>query len=1183
MRKWRPAGLALVLAAVTTGAHCQQVRTLSEHASAASAAAKSVVAFDPARYLHSTQSTDMAFDWHGSYPMSPSAWQENEKKIYAALFAGHKYQTLVVPFEVTHYGFDRATRSLMTVELSRAIGRAQGKPMPDPFLVERALGDGARTVRRDQAKDLARLIGAKRIIWCYVGHLEDGKMKIFLLDTTAQVIRGRAYFRLSALRSYQEVSFSDGNPPLEAYRAVLPKLLKDLGYVAAASPKRVKSSFRANTLPATPLGLASGKENPARDAYFLQLLGALTPRREERERERLYEKSLLATERMAPASPQYHALKARAYLHLGLRPAALKVLGKPATVEEKALQAALNGNLPGLRALIRHEKQLVPRMLEMLEANRIAADYGVLTKKDSAAAAASLELPGKIWPVLAARAFIDWDGWSQQDNLVLKQILDEQLPIQGYTANGIVGGAMAIGDLDRARTSAELSVLEHVHRLLAANPAKWCCADPVDRPTVEDYLDVVNAIATDNLMRRAHLYTMIQGRPAHALEFLGEIQGVFAGYPEFALERGYAEWQQAQQAEGEARNGEERAALLDALNAMYWSHGQTRVAADAWGLMGELKRMDFGTIGNWYGADLPFRSFYPNWARGLDPAPFVRNSLAALKNSASDFSPVNDLEALLEEGSHRDPAQMQAVLRQIDGRFAGCPGRDLLFANLSINKGDVAAAEVDLRKGIADAPRDWRAYSMLGKLYFGLAQPEKSARVFMSYPGFRKNAPENPVDVSNHAYEAASGFYWSGEFALAKPLYRIAADLDTGSAASISSAVRLAMLDGDYRRVIGGLLVRAQRYGSAYAFRDYLGMLHAMGYSKEAWSAFDALLPRLHASQLWETALVGQRMQRMSEAEIVAWASRSDFRNVGVVRGDAAVYLVRAGITDRMPSSSLAKSVGRLAWPVWHLPHWHDMVVRAGPTAMQREVLGPDVTQAGSVLPLGVLERQAKVPVTSDLESFVRGYRDLRLGRAAAAAAIFRDVSVSYDLRLPELGYLLPYYAFAAARAGDTSGVESILKRIEPEYRAFDYFLAEAAIAGLRSRTKTALASLRKALYRRPYTEERPVYTEYQYAEMVEWLYQATHEDAYRKLALDWVKKVEVFTPWYAWPYAMQAELDHDKAGRRRAIAMAAYLDPGSERLAKLPKAEVARAVRAFTGLNPFLQLSASARKKSGI
>lgn len=1194
MKKWRALGLALLLTAVAAWGYLyfqpvsrSPVRPKFRTLSPAEMKSRTVDVGGGRRV--GAPAPDMGLGSTGSYPKPASAWRVNERKLYGGLLAGRSYEVVVVPCQVQMYGFDQSTRSLMTIELSRAIGRARGKPMPDPYVVERALGDGVRRHKFWTPLNFGWDIGAQRMIECSVGHLRDGKMTITLKDwkfdrkSPSAVAAGvRAQLGRSVTRSYEHLAFSDEKPPLEVYRAMLPKIVKDLGYdPAAASPKRVESSFTGNELPETPLGLTEGQANPARDAYYLQLLGALTPRREERERERLFEKSLLAIERMKRDSPQYRVLKARAYMHLGLRPAALKVLGTPATLEEKALHAALNGNLPELRASIAQETRLVPRMLEMLEATAIAADYGVLTQKDAAAAAASLKLPGKIWQIVVARAFIDWDGWSQQDNLVLKQVLDEELPIKGYTAEGIVRGAMAIGDMAKARTSLNLSVLEHVRRLLTADPAKWCCTMPDDRPTARDYLDFMEATATDNLMRRAHLFTMIQGSPESALEFLSSIQGVYDGYPEFALERAYAESQQAKQAEAAAREGLGRAADLDALNAVYWSGGQTRVAADGRSLLGDMRRMDFGYIGRWYASDLPFRPYFPSWEGGPNSDPDVRNSLAALKNSVSDFYPVQELEFLLERIRH-EPAELQTVVQRIEDRFAGCPERDLFFAKMSMKKNDVAAAEAHMREGIADAPGDWRAYSKLGTLLFKRGEPQKAAQIFMSYPGFRKGASQNAVDVSNDAYEAGSNFYWSGEFALAKPLYRIAADLDTGSAASISSSIRLAMLDGDYGAALAGSLARAQRYGSAYAYRDYLGMLHAMGYSKEAWSAFDALVPRLRASQLWETALVGQRIQRKSEADIVAWAGRSDFRNVGVMRSDAAVYLVRAGVTDRMPSDSLAKSVGTLAWPVWYLPHWRNMVVRAGPTDMQHEVLGPDETHAGSILPFGVLEKQAKDPVTSDLVSFVQAYRDLRLGDASNAAAVFKGLSASYDLRHPELSYLLPYYAYAATRAGDTAGIESILSRFEPEDQSFDYFLAQAAMAGLKGDTGTALASLRKALYRRPYTEERPVYTEFQYAEMLEWLYRDTGKPAYRELALDWVKKVEVFTPWYAWPYAMQAELDHDKAGRRRAIAMAAYLDPGSERLAKLPKAEVAGAVRAFKGLNPFLQLSANVRK-SGI
>lgn len=1193
MRKWLPLGLALLLPVVAAcsdfshpidrppSQNNNQHRALSPAEMKARIKARTVDVGGGHRVR--SPAPDMGMQNTGSYPKPVSAWQANERKLYGSLLARHSYKVLVVPCQVEIYGFDQPTRSLMTIELSRAIERARGKPLPDPYVVERAFGDGIR--RPDYRVSLN--VGAKRIISCYVGHLRDGNMTITIGDeelnprpTGSEAAAGRVPLERYHVHSYEYLAFSDQNPPLDVYRAMLPKILKDLGYDAVASPKRVESSFTANKLPATPFGLIGRQPNPARDAYYLQLLGALTPRREERERERLFEKSLLAIERMKRDSPQYRALKARAYMHLGLRPAALKVLGMPSTAEEKALRAALNGNLPELKASIARERQLVPRMLEMLEANEIAVDYGVITRKDATAAAASLKLPGKIWPVVVARAFINWDTWSQQDNLVLKRILDKQLPIQGYTADGILHGAMAIGDPDKVRTSIDLSVFEHVHRLLAADPAKWCCAMPVDRPTVRDYLDFIGAMATDNLMRRAHYLTIIQGSPDSALKFLSGIQSVYDGYPEFALERAYAESKQAQQAEGAAQEGEGRAALLDALNAMYWSNGQTRVAADAYYLSAELHRRDFGNVGSWYSNDRPFRPFFPD-SEGRDTTIYLRNALAALRNSVSDFWPVRELESTLEKMRHK-PFDMQTIIRQIKGRFEGCPERDLFFAKRSMKKNDVAEAEAHMREGIADAPGYWRAYSMLGQLFLKLAQPEKSAKVFMSYPGFRKNAPGNPVGISNDAYEAGSDFYWSGDFALAKPLYRIAADLDTGSDASISSAIRLAMLDGNYARALAGSYVRAQRYNSPYAYRDYLGLLHAMGHSKEAWSAFDALVPRLRASPLWETALVGQRMQRMSEAEIVAWANRPVFRDLGKTRNFAAVYLVRAGITDRMPSVSLAKSVAALAWPVWRLPQWHGYVLRAGRSGALPRIVGPKAPFGGAVLPTGVFESVAKEPVTSDLVSFVKAYRALRLGDASGAVKIFRGLTQNYDLTNPELRYLLPYYAFAAARSGETSAVESILNRIEPDKRGFDYFLAKAAISGLAGKTKDALGLLKRALYQRPSTVERPVYTDYQYAGMLEWLYNVTGKPEYHDLALDWVKKVERFTPWYAWPYAIQAELDHDGAGRRRAIAMTAYLDPGSERLAKLPKAKVARAVRAFKGHNPFLQVFAKP-KNNGI
>ena len=74
---------------------------------------------------------------------------------------------------------------------------------------------------------------------------------------------------------------------------------------------------------------------------------------------------------------------------------------------------------------------------------------------------------------------------------------------------------------------------------------------------------------------------------------------------------------------------------------------------------------------------------------------------------------------------------------------------------------------------------------------------------------------------------------------------------------------------------------------------------------------------------------------------------------------------------------------------------------------------------------------------------------------------------------------------------------------------------------------------------------------------------------------------MEAFSPWYAWPYAMEAKLSTNKGERGRAIAMACYLDKRSERLAKVRKSEIDAAVKAFANRNPFLRAPDASKERS--
>jgi tetratricopeptide (TPR) repeat protein len=886
-------------------------------------------------------------------------------------------------------------------------------------------------------------------------------------------------------------------------------------------------------------------------------------------RERLIEKSMLAILGMSPASPDYRTLKARALMHMGQRPAALKTLGVPESGEEKHLFALLNGNLPEVERYAARMKPGVRAIIARLELNEIASAYGVRTQKKSLQDAKSLRLAGQVWPFLAERAFTDWDDWSQHENGQLKVLLDREFPIAGFTAEGMVRGAVSLGDMSNVQGALDLSVLDHVRRFSGTQAASWCCVPLASRLTTSDYLDFLDSVGTDNLVRRAHLISRTQALPQAALEFLARIDGAYKDQPQLSVERARAEWKLAEQAEGARKEGLVKAANEHASNALYWEQGQTRNAAAALGML-----RGANSPGNLYVADHPFRSFYPSWEGSTDQS--IANEKTGLRNSTFDFAPVGELRRLVGEVSN-DWSQFEEVLKSIENRFAGNPQRVLLLARESVRKGDMRTARLHYREGIRSQPGHWQSYAELGKIFFEEGDVDKAAQLFMSYPEFGRRTGENEVTLSNHAFEAGSLFYWSGHFGKAMPLYRIAAGLRTGSNASMSSEIRLKLAGGDYAAALIGSLERARRYHTAFAYRDYLGMLHAMGHSKEAWEAFNVIIGQLANPELWETPLVGHRMAAATESEIAEWVARDPMRKSGY----AGVYLLRAGVTDRMPSQGLAAAVAAVERPVWKIEHAKGMVVvRASPDEKTHIVLkseGPP----WQVLPLGVFDREKKTPVKSDLVHFAEAYRWMRAGDFARANGILEEAVALYDMRNPDLGYLLPYYAFAAAKSGKSGQVSARLDKFDTANQRFDYHLARSVVAGLAGKTAESFRSLKLALYRRPFTQSRPVYTEYQYAEICEWLYEATRNAKYRDMAVSWAKSVQAFNPWFAWPYAIEAKYATNNGERSRAVAMAYYLDKNSERLAKIPKGEIDAAVKGFADRNPFLNPRSSSKERS--
>jgi len=202
------------------------------------------------------------------------------------------------------------------------------------------------------------------------------------------------------------------------------------------------------------------------------------------------------------------------------------------------------------------------------------------------------------------------------------------------------------------------------------------------------------------------------------------------GETDFVLQRGYAEIALAASASGPEKDGLLKAAYLDGFNVWYWEQGQTRTGAQALHVLQRSHRQDFGPHPDPYAYDYPMRTYYPYWD---SEERLVR---IALENSCFDLRPATHLAWLLGKEQNRWD-QVDELLKSLEGRFNGSPERISLMASALARKGDYKGLEQQYAEGIRLQPKAEELYTELGKLLFRNGETDRSAKVFMSFPGLK--------------------------------------------------------------------------------------------------------------------------------------------------------------------------------------------------------------------------------------------------------------------------------------------------------------------------------------------------------------------------------------------------------------------------------------------------------------
>lgn len=1097
-----------------------------------------------------------------------STWYTGEKQTFTQLLSAGHFDWLIVPAQTQREGLDRAERSMMTSELARAIV-AHRVSAPDPYLVERALGEGRRQISLDHIDAVARQLHVRVIVVPYVGHDDSNNLWVTLAvyrkPDGASALTGVRPQYLAAAKQHLD----DAIAPVDTFARLLPDLLAGLA-LPAQPPSVPLSGSPLATLPESPEQLAqAGDENPLGEAARFAVLGELAPP-ETRASEHLFERSLLAARRAA-RSPEQQFLLANALLRLNHRQAAVEVLHATPTPALAALREVVNGNFTGTAALVRRTTGYERLVLDF-QFMRMSRAYGrAANDAKLPPTLAALAGHSPVWKVLLERRWDYGREGAQHSNVAFKRLLDRIYPIPGQSLEEIARAQAATPGVPFGEMDLELSAHHHIQRLLSERASDWCCTSSFYRPGPGDLLAVIDAWSDVNLISAVRTELNFRGLPDVAETILSRLDREYGGHPNFEVLHAQADIARAQVLPAAQQGTLRASAHAHALRAFLAAGGQTAEAIDALSILGPDPLTQ--GLARGLGSDYPFNGAWLFNDFVIDPAKRLDLERRALASSQID---VSFASRALSDGQESIKPEIRAALQ---GRFMGSPGLEALLSAFEPVKStwsdqDVADMIAKLRKKVREQPDVWDARTELAGWLEANFRFVEAAQVLVDYPAFHLASPSNPVALSNIAADAGGKLYWKGAQLQARQLYRIATRYGVGSEAEMSAATRLRLLDGDLNGALAEAGRRADRYPDGVSYSTYLSLLHLLGHSQQSWKAFDLLLNQPLGAGPWESAMVGLRIAGTTRADLDRWIDRPEISGLG----STAVYwparlLLMWATTDRTASAGLAERIISLSHePIGVIEGTERVASYPSGDSGPRIVVPRSAFRAEQRAPL-----KFGTAVPSHQVLFARALIPLQQGDFAAAIARFDELAARYPIEQIILNadavYALPEFAYASAMAGDPLRLESFLKTLPPGTQFFELSLARAYFQGILHRdAAAALKDLDEAFVLIQNYLGRTPSMQYQFADTAERLYRTTSDRRFRKRAVTWAHTMQRLEPWCAWSYSIEAELTDDPTARRAALLKAMYLDPLSSRLKALPSADLDWARTQLKSGNPFLQ-----------
>jgi len=1097
--------------------------------------------------------------------MPPSRWLQEERKRYAALLQKAGADALVAPFQASGHTLDATGRAMLARLLAAQLEEATGDRVADVGWVEKALGEPARNVALSEIFKLGQQLGVRRIVIGSVQHDRAYRMSVSLRVWDGAGGRVGMDSERREL-AWENVEFSDTKLPYMAFR---PLAVEAATAIGAGDFKPAGAQQGHAPQAGVPDSLAGLQQratiSPQDAALLLEFVGSLHPASlNTRSREQLFERALIVLERLAPSAPGYRLLQARALAALHRRPAAVAALGTPQTPAESALLAYLNADLPGLEAQLPAVQQPLLRLMAEFDLQDVRFAYDRPIDHERTGRLAE-QYPA--WAGFVVRRLLDGNPWGGHSHAWSKLALETLLPAQTQTLAEIVAGrdaeAAPVEELDIAQAIMS-EVDAGFDELGKGAPASSAVATLV-QPT--DLLELALTVTLANAVASSQADVHARGLPRDGLDTLESYEAIFPDHPLLLQARVDAlrYWMVNRRATARDRERSQDEWIRLTRAAIVWLGQQSdlTIAAsdDPADMFPELAALSTDAQAQaLFVYDYPQRVSRSGF-RSRKPGDNRADAQHCTDYTLYQVNCVAWLTEILATRPEPDRAALAGLAAQFEHRFIGHPQRDEVAIRLRRAMGETVSTGDVLAQAVAAGTDNWEAYYSVGEGLIRQGKYAEARDVFLRYPGFSGEELVDRVKLGNRAYIAGSRLYWVGSPEEARPLYMFAAALDTGSDSNLTSAARLAMLEGDLSTAAEILLARARRYDSPHAYRDHIALLHLMGQSDTAWSLFDGLLGRGGGLQKWTGAAIGHRLSGLTEPQIAEWAGQAMRSRESDPRFNSAAsrYVFMMNILDREPPQDFAALVRRL-----------DPRLEKSNGILEIEEFDADIGRP--IRP--VVDHGVFVLAAQGIAAFYRG--DMRTAYAA-----LDQIGPTWKMQ-----EFLPYYAYAAAVVGDTERIDTYLRQApasydvstpdDPRNRRYYDHIAQAFLSGHGGEHEQALTHLRAAFHDRPFTEHQVLFTEYQLIEAAELLYEKTGKDAYRAFGFDVARRLQVVEPMFSWLYAFAAKLAPTTAERTPYLATAMYLDRHSWRVAQMSDEDRDAATAWLTANGP---MSASKRQ----